>query len=177
MRLIFSPPRGSPFAGDPGLPRLRRQPEHRASRGSAHSPERRDAHGLPRLGVEWEGGPTRTLRVSGLPYSIHYRLHADAVRSSPSTTTVRSPHASAERLLRCFHSSAAGSARALSEGLERQSSSPQTPLTTRSARRGFACGVHKNPTAARWRGRQPCGWALPPRASALGCGFLPSIRS
>ena len=46
---------------------------------------------FPRLGVEWEGGPTRTLRVSGLPYSIHYRLHADAVRSSPSTTTVRSP--------------------------------------------------------------------------------------
>ncbi|WP_145109293.1 type II toxin-antitoxin system RelE/ParE family toxin [Cereibacter sediminicola] len=34
---------------------------------------------FPRLGVEWEGGPTRTLRVSGLPYSIHYRLHAEAV--------------------------------------------------------------------------------------------------
>lgn len=28
----------------------------------------------PQLGVLWQGGPTRALTVSGLPYRVHYRI-------------------------------------------------------------------------------------------------------
>ncbi len=34
---------------------------------------------FPKLAPEWDGGPTRALVVSGLPYGIHYRLLPDAV--------------------------------------------------------------------------------------------------
>ncbi len=33
----------------------------------------------PKLGAEWQGGPTRALVVSGLPYRVHYRLNEDRV--------------------------------------------------------------------------------------------------
>ena len=34
----------------------------------------------PRLGAEWQGGPSRALTVSGLPYRVHYRLNEDEGR-------------------------------------------------------------------------------------------------
>ena len=29
---------------------------------------------FPRVGRNWQGGPTRALNVSGLPYRVHYRF-------------------------------------------------------------------------------------------------------
>ncbi len=29
---------------------------------------------FPRIGRKWEGGATRALNVSGLPYRVHYRI-------------------------------------------------------------------------------------------------------
>jgi plasmid stabilization system protein ParE len=34
---------------------------------------------FPELAPPWQRGPTRAPVVSGLPYRIHYRIHADAV--------------------------------------------------------------------------------------------------
>ena len=34
----------------------------------------------PKLGAEWQGGPSRALTVSGLPYRVHYRLNQDEDR-------------------------------------------------------------------------------------------------
>ena len=60
----------------------------------------------------WSGKAARHARCASLvcPTASTIGFTPTRSRSSPSTTTVRSPHASAERLLRCFHSSAAGSA-------------------------------------------------------------------
>lgn len=34
---------------------------------------------FPELGARWQGGPTRALVVSGLPYRVHYRIAGNAV--------------------------------------------------------------------------------------------------
>lgn len=34
---------------------------------------------FPELGPEWQGGTTRALNVTGLPYRIHYRLRPGVV--------------------------------------------------------------------------------------------------
>lgn len=47
---------------------------------------------FPRLGAEWNGGPTRALVVSGLPYRIHYRLLSDAVEVITIAHTSQKPH-------------------------------------------------------------------------------------
>ena len=48
---------------------------------------------FPRLGTEWEGGPTRALLVSRLPYRIHYGLDdaAETVNVITITHTRRLP--------------------------------------------------------------------------------------
>ncbi len=33
---------------------------------------------FPRIGRKWEGGTTRALNVSGLPYRVHYRIDEEA---------------------------------------------------------------------------------------------------
>ncbi|WP_196053584.1 type II toxin-antitoxin system RelE/ParE family toxin [Paracoccus lichenicola] len=35
---------------------------------------------FPDLGTRWQGGSTRTLVVSGLPYRLHYRIVGDTVQ-------------------------------------------------------------------------------------------------
>lgn len=39
---------------------------------------------FPGLGPRWQGGETRALIVSGLPYRIHYRLKDDTVHAHTS---------------------------------------------------------------------------------------------
>lgn len=34
---------------------------------------------FPEIGARWQGGSTRALVVSGLPYRVHYRIAGDAV--------------------------------------------------------------------------------------------------
>ena len=46
---------------------------------------------FPEIAPEWDGGPTRALTVSGLPYRIHYRLRPDAVEIIKIAHTSRKP--------------------------------------------------------------------------------------
>ncbi|WP_333815748.1 type II toxin-antitoxin system RelE/ParE family toxin [Tabrizicola sp.] len=46
---------------------------------------------FPRMAPRWQGGSTRALVVSGLPYRIHYRVLADAVEIMTITHTSQKP--------------------------------------------------------------------------------------
>lgn len=46
---------------------------------------------FPEIAPEWDGGPTRALAVSGLPYRVHYRLRPDAVEIITIAHTSRKP--------------------------------------------------------------------------------------
>ncbi len=45
----------------------------------------------PNLAPEWDGGPTRALVFSGLPYGIHYRLLPDVAEIVTIAHTSRKP--------------------------------------------------------------------------------------